>query len=190
MPGNNIAVHGAGGVRCTTDSNLLEAVYTMNDFVLGEEHLPGINRLRTPLHTIFGFGQLLLDPRFGSLSETQQGYAELILESSRQLLGAVNDVTELAGLEIDPLIRDSHAFAVCLVDPTDRLLLRKFCAKRTPDDRGDPFLSFEVDRLVTGSPILKRAAMAIDCEVVRHVDLEADHELFVGEVVAGRVYRS
>jgi len=94
------------------------------------------------------------------------------------------------GHPIDPLIRDSHAFAVCLVDPTDRLLLRKFCAKRTPDDRGDPFLSFEVDRLVTGSPILKRAAMAIDCEVVRHVDLEADHELFVGEVVAGRVYRS
>ncbi|MEM6712037.1 MAG: glycoside hydrolase family 2 TIM barrel-domain containing protein [Pseudomonadota bacterium] len=29
-----------GGVRYITDSNLLEDVYTMNDFVLGEEHLP------------------------------------------------------------------------------------------------------------------------------------------------------
>ncbi len=38
-----------GGVRCITDSQLLEDVYTMNDFVLGEEHLPGINRPRTPL---------------------------------------------------------------------------------------------------------------------------------------------
>lgn len=43
-----------GGVRCITDSQLLEDVYTMNDFVLGEEHLPEflqsrINRPRTPL---------------------------------------------------------------------------------------------------------------------------------------------
>jgi beta-galactosidase len=43
-----------GGVRYITGSNLLEDVYTMNDFVLGEEHLPEflqsrINRPRTPL---------------------------------------------------------------------------------------------------------------------------------------------
>lgn len=43
-----------GGVRYITDSNLLEDVYTMNDFVLGEEHLPEflqsrINRPRTAL---------------------------------------------------------------------------------------------------------------------------------------------
>lgn len=43
-----------GGVRCITDSQLLEDVYTMNDFVLGEEHLPEflqsrINRPRTSL---------------------------------------------------------------------------------------------------------------------------------------------
>lgn len=38
-----------GGVRCITDSKLLEDVYTMNDFVLGEEHLPGVNRPRTAL---------------------------------------------------------------------------------------------------------------------------------------------
>ena len=43
------ATRQTGGVRCITDSHLLEDVYTMNDFVLGEEHLPGINRLRTPL---------------------------------------------------------------------------------------------------------------------------------------------
>ncbi len=37
------------GVRKHTNSSLLEDVYTMNDFVLGEEHLPGVNRPRTPL---------------------------------------------------------------------------------------------------------------------------------------------
>ncbi|MEM6383223.1 MAG: glycoside hydrolase family 2 TIM barrel-domain containing protein [Pseudomonadota bacterium] len=45
-----------GGVRCIPDSTLLEDVYTMNDFVLGEEHLPGFlqsqqGRPRTPLRS-------------------------------------------------------------------------------------------------------------------------------------------
>ena len=39
-----------GGVRCITDSELLEDVYTMNDFILGECDNPlGTNRPRTPL---------------------------------------------------------------------------------------------------------------------------------------------
>lgn len=38
-----------GGVRFITDSEFLEDVYTMNDFILGNEELPGANRPRTPL---------------------------------------------------------------------------------------------------------------------------------------------
>jgi beta-galactosidase len=38
-----------GGVRFITDSELLEDVYTMNDFVLGTEEVPGANRARIPL---------------------------------------------------------------------------------------------------------------------------------------------
>jgi beta-galactosidase len=38
-----------GGVRYLTDSELLEDVYTMNDFILGNEELPGANRPRTAL---------------------------------------------------------------------------------------------------------------------------------------------
>ncbi|MDR3496985.1 MAG: glycoside hydrolase family 2 TIM barrel-domain containing protein [Ancalomicrobiaceae bacterium] len=37
------------GVRYMTDSEFLEDVYTMNDFILGNEELPGSNRARTPL---------------------------------------------------------------------------------------------------------------------------------------------
>lgn len=40
-----------GGVRYITESELLEDVYTMNDFVLGEFELPGNNRPRTALRT-------------------------------------------------------------------------------------------------------------------------------------------
>ncbi len=61
------------------------------------------HRLRTPLNTIFGFGQLIADSRFGELNEEQRGYAEQILESARDLIFAVDDVTELAALEIGSL---------------------------------------------------------------------------------------
>lgn len=37
-----------GGIRCITDSEFLEDVYTMNDFILGADELGG-NRGRTPL---------------------------------------------------------------------------------------------------------------------------------------------
>ena len=42
------ATRPTGGVRYITDSELLEDVYTMNDFILGNEELGG-NRPRTPL---------------------------------------------------------------------------------------------------------------------------------------------
>ena len=95
---------------------------------------------------------------------------------------------------IEPLIRDSHAFGLCLIADDDRLIRRTFdpdLIKTTVDlssdadgDEDDPFIAFETKPLKTGSPILARTKLAFDCEVVRHFDLEADHELFVGSVVA------
>ncbi|TRL42710.1 glycoside hydrolase family 2 protein [Rhizobium straminoryzae] len=38
-----------GGVRFITESEFLEDVYTMNDFYLGSEEMPGANHSRTPL---------------------------------------------------------------------------------------------------------------------------------------------
>lgn len=99
------------------------------------------------------------------------------------------------GHAVDPLIRDSHAFAVCLLDERDRLVSRKFVHDPKPEgatepdeSREDPFDSFKVTTLLTGSPIINRCDAVLDCEVVRHFDLEADHEIFVGHVLAARVY--
>ena len=61
------------------------------------------HRLRTPLNTIFGFGQLIADSRFGELNEAQRGYADGIMEAAGHLLATVDEVTELAALNIDPL---------------------------------------------------------------------------------------
>ncbi len=96
-------------------------------------------------------------------------------------------VSVLKGHSIEPLIRDSHAFALCRVDRDDRLMLKKFATPCAPDERSDPFDSIAVRTLATGSPVIARSRVVLDCEVVRHFDLEADHELYVGRVIAARL---
>ncbi len=95
-------------------------------------------------------------------------------------------VAAYKGHTIEPLIRDSHVFGLCAVDAEDKLIMRKFAAQVPPDESGDPFDSLDVVRLATGAPILRRSGFVLDCEVVRHFDLEADHEIYVGLVRAGR----
>jgi flavin reductase (DIM6/NTAB) family NADH-FMN oxidoreductase RutF len=90
------------------------------------------------------------------------------------------------GHSIEPLIRDSRCFAICAVDREDRVLIRKFGSARPPDTQGDPFDWLEVEQLATGSPVLKGSSPVLDCEVYRHFDVEADHELYVGLVLGAR----
>lgn len=90
------------------------------------------------------------------------------------------------GHSIEPLIRDSHHFALCVVSPSDRLLIQKFPMGSEPRG-GDPFDAVSTLSLGTGSPVPARCPAAFDCEVVRHFDLDADHEIYVGQVLAVRV---
>lgn len=91
---------------------------------------------------------------------------------------------------IEPIIRDSRSFAICLIDPSDRLTRRKFVEPGMTREPGDPFDCMPVDRLSTGAPIVRRAIAAIDCEVSRHLDIDAEHALYVGVVLASRVYQT
>lgn len=94
-------------------------------------------------------------------------------------------VAARTGHRIEPLIRDSRCFAICQLDPGNKLALRKF----DPDaatDRGDPFDAIPIETIATGSPVLRASPLVFDCEVVRHYDLETDFELYVGQVLASR----
>lgn len=94
------------------------------------------------------------------------------------------------GQRLATLIRDSRAFALCAVDRGNRLLMRKFAEDDgglTAPSNSDPFDTLETMTLVTGSPILKRSSMVLDCQVIRHMDLESDHEIYVGMVLNARV---
>jgi flavin reductase (DIM6/NTAB) family NADH-FMN oxidoreductase RutF len=92
------------------------------------------------------------------------------------------------GHPIEPIIRDSRHFAVCRIDPDDRLVLRKFSPKQVGGE--DPFECFPIETLESGAPVLKRSIAVLDCEVHRHLDIEADMEIYLGLVLAGRVYAS
>jgi flavin reductase (DIM6/NTAB) family NADH-FMN oxidoreductase RutF len=84
------------------------------------------------------------------------------------------------GRHIVPLLHDSHAFALCQIAEDDRLTLRKFTQNGDPHD--NPFEGLEVRRAVTGSPIIARSISYMDCELVRHIDIDSDHDLYVGMV--------
>ncbi len=88
------------------------------------------------------------------------------------------------GHTVETLIRDSRRFAICRLDPSDKLSIRALQSSgdHEPEVGHDPFATLSIMTLATGSPIPRRSLMALDCEVVRHFDLEADHELYIGEI--------
>jgi len=91
------------------------------------------------------------------------------------------------GHVIGPVIRDSRRFGVFRVEEADRAALKKFDFEN--GERYEAFEGIPLDHFVTGSPIPRRAAMALDCELFRRIDLECECELYIGLVVAARVGR-
>jgi flavin reductase (DIM6/NTAB) family NADH-FMN oxidoreductase RutF len=96
------------------------------------------------------------------------------------------------GQTVEPLIRDSRAFALCQISADDRYLQRKFAALEaiTEGPVEDPFVTLATRCAVTGSPIIERAMSYLDCELVRNIELDCDHRLYVGLVHCGGVLRS
>lgn len=92
------------------------------------------------------------------------------------------------GQTVEPLIRDSRAFTLCQIHPEDRMLVRKFGMDQTIGE--DPFVMLSTRMAPSGSPILDRAVSFIDCEVVRHFDIEADHGILIGLVHHAGLLRS
>lgn len=90
------------------------------------------------------------------------------------------------GQPLSPLIRDSRAFALCELAEGDLLLNRLF---NTPRELygDDPFLGLLLLNTASKLPVPRSVASWIECELVRHLDIEADHEVYVGRAVGGGV---
>jgi PAS domain S-box-containing protein len=57
------------------------------------------HELRTPLNAVMGFSELLLDQRYGSLSERQRRYVGHIHAGGEHLLNLINDILDLSRIE-------------------------------------------------------------------------------------------
>ncbi len=86
------------------------------------------------------------------------------------------------GQPLSPIIRDSRNFAICVLAKNDRVTPKTF--RVAPDQGVDAFLT--IPNLVApgGAPIPLRALGYIACELVRHLDIEADYEVYIGMVHA------
>lgn len=93
------------------------------------------------------------------------------------------------GHPLSPLIRDAATFGLGELRAADRLIARKF-ELPTELHGEDPFLGLPLvpTAETRGLPMPINTAAWAACELVRHLDIEADHELYIGRVVAGRIY--
>ena len=67
---------------------------TKSDFMAGITH-----ELRTPLHTILGFSELLREESEGPLNETQKSFLDHIRRDSEHLLRLINDVLDYSRID-------------------------------------------------------------------------------------------
>lgn len=151
----------------TTTIQLAGSSQTMNN---GE-------RIRSALESI-PRGQFLLTAAQGARSNA------VLVDFVGQ---CANDPPMLAvatakGQVLTPVIRDSRTFAVSLVTDATWPLARRFVRSNVENE--DPFIGLPVVYTPRGIPILARTEVWFECELVRHLDIDADCELYVGTVAA------
>lgn len=87
-----------------------------------------------------------------------------------------------SGRHVEPLMRDNRHFGLTPVGHEERLLPRAF-----PDDgesHEDMFLTIPCRVGPGGTMIPRRCESWVECEIIRHIDLEVGHRLWVGRVIA------
>lgn len=89
------------------------------------------------------------------------------------------------GLPIELLVHGSQAFALCQVSADDRYLIRKF--SNLPDQCEDGLVAVQ-SIAPSGSPVVHGAMTCLDCQIVRHVELDSDYRIYVGQVMYSAVY--
>ena len=91
-------------------------------------------------------------------------------------------VTIQRGSCIEPILRDSRHFALCAVDPADRLIQRRFGEPVLETE--DTFVGIPHFRGLSGSPVIRRSAFYLDCELAGHMAIESDCRIYIGQVIA------
>lgn len=85
------------------------------------------------------------------------------------------------------LIRSAGRLALCLLAEEDTALLKKYA--RGTSSLEDPFEAVATIRTPGGLIALADALGYLECQVLRLVDFDADHELAIARVTAGAVLK-
>ncbi len=88
------------------------------------------------------------------------------------------------GLTLSPMIRDSRRFAVGVLPPEPCAISRLF--GRPPAFDEDRFLGLPTISLPSGLRMPSRVLGWLDCEMVRHLDIGGDCEVYIGQVHAAQ----
>jgi len=75
--------------------------------------------LRTPLNSIIGFSDILLEGMFGSLNEKQKSYVNNISKGGKHLLNLINNILDLSKIEAGKMELDCELF--CLSQAIDEI---------------------------------------------------------------------
>ena len=84
------------------------------------------------------------------------------------------------GKRIAPIVRDARAFTISQHDVDDRHTARRLDILSRTGPEAISSAGFE--RSPNGAPIFERARCVFNCQLIRHVDIECDNELYVGVV--------
>jgi len=95
-----------------------------NDFLTSMSH-----ELRTPLNSILGFSQVLSEKFFGALNEKQLEYLKEIRTSGEYLLELINDVLDIAKIEIGNLELEKTAVSIKALLEHCLITIKEKCAK-------------------------------------------------------------
>jgi signal transduction histidine kinase len=136
--------------------------------------------LRTPLNTIIGFTEILANQYFGALNDRQTEYARGILEASRQLLGLIDAILDLALVEAGRLTLDRRPLVISDMLNSVQALSRERARKQGIDIR----MAVETDAgsMVGDERRIKQALFNLISNAIQytpsggHIDLSARRE--------------
>lgn len=89
------------------------------------------------------------------------------------------------GMALSPLIRDSRMFTISAVEGIALAHARRL--DQMIIDQVDSFMGIKVDYTPSGIPVLANSLAWFECELARHIDIDADCELYVGIVRAAHL---
>jgi len=119
----------------------------------------------------------------GILTTQQNDQAQAMLASWFQQASFEPPMVSVAikkGRPVEEILQSSEVFVLNILHTGQKDMLAHF--GRGFDPGQDPFAGVEIERQVTGAPILKHSLCYLECRL-RHCYDSGDHQLFVGEIV-------